>query len=175
MENEEIVSPSPEIEDNPPAVDLPEENIEDSTNETDYLSSVIENQEKLIEFLNPEGKDKETLLQEIEDNQKLLEEQQKIELEEKKDYEKFQKDLIENQEELNNTLAEYIKVNNENNGDSASNIHTVIGKLDNIIEGQSYLITGSNTVITYGILYIPFAIICFLLWRFFATFLRQAR
>lgn len=183
MENEENVIPVPPIEDTEvlPAEDLPiedlpkEEIINDSTNETDYLSSVIENQEKLMEFLNPEGKDKETLLQEIKDNQKLLEEQQKYELDQEKEFDKFQTDLLKSQKDLNDTLAEYIKVNEENNEGSTNNIATVIEKMDNLIEGQSYLITGSNTIISYGILYIPFAIICFLLWRFFATFLRQAR
>jgi hypothetical protein len=63
------------------------------------------------------------------------------------------------------------------NGDSAVNSDTasILQKLDSIIEAQNDLIVGANTVTTYGVLYIPLAIVVFLLWRFFATFLKTYR
>lgn len=51
----------------------------------------------------------------------------------------------------------------------------IVTKLDTLIQQQSDITVGSNTIVTYGVLYIPLIIICFLLWRFFATFLRNAR
>ena len=51
----------------------------------------------------------------------------------------------------------------------------IIEKLDGMLDYQSQFVTGNNTLITYGTIYIPFLVICVLLWRFFATFLRSAR
>lgn len=44
----------------------------------------------------------------------------------------------------------------------------ILAKLDQ-------LQVGSNTVTTYGVLYIPLAVIVFMLWRFFSEFLRPLR
>lgn len=49
-----------------------------------------------------------------------------------------------------------------------------LAKLETISQQISEVQTGSNTIVTYGVLYIPFAIIVFLFWRFFRTFLRSA-
>lgn len=57
-------------------------------------------------------------------------------------------------------------------GDGESQIIT---KLENMLELQNEFVVGNNTLITYGTVYIPFLVICVLLWRFFATFLRSAR
>ena len=169
MNEEEKVTP-----DNKPIEEDIQVSEEDISND-EQLQLIIDNQEKLIDYLNPEGKDKELLLQEIEDNQKLLAEQEKVLKAEKEKTDKFQSDLLESNKQLNDNLSEYIKLSNENEDGSVSQMELVLTKMDNILEGQSYLITGSNTVITYGILYIPLAVICILLWRFFSTFLRQVR
>ena len=46
---------------------------------------------------------------------------------------------------------------------------------ESILTKLDHIIVGSNTVITYGVFYIPLAIISFLLWRFFSTFLKTFR
>ncbi|SRR6266568_3253870 len=46
-------------------------------------------------------------------------------------------------------------------------------KLDTMISQQNQIISGTNTVVTYGVLYIPLAIILVVLWKFFSQFLKS--
>jgi hypothetical protein len=125
----------------------------DSPTDIQLLEQIIHNQEKQIEFyyfeLNKEKETSETL--------------------------KTQNDTLHSDNEL---IVEKLGelVNQGSTGDSAiSDSNTqILQKLTTMNSHLSEIHTGSNTVITYGVFYIPFAIILFLLWRFFSTFLRSA-
>ncbi|MED3651883.1 hypothetical protein [Heyndrickxia sporothermodurans] len=78
-------------------------------------------------------------------------------------------------ESVNKKLDELVSQNIDGDSILSDSNDQIITRLDSLIDNQSTILTGSSTIVTYGVLYIPLAIICFLLWRFFATFLRSAR
>lgn len=121
--------------------------IPDEVTDVQLLTQMLHNQEKTIEFLYYELNRSEEKYQSLhKDNTDLI---GKIDT------------LISQGQSGDSTLQD-------------SNTQ-LLSKLDGLQSTVSNMELGSNTVITYGILYIPLAIIIFLLWRFFATFLRTAR
>jgi|SaaInlLV_10m_DNA_1039704.scaffolds.fasta_scaffold03973_7 hypothetical protein len=88
-------------------------------------------------------------------------------------------DQIEQDKILLDKVNEKLDTLSTKNSEGSSALNTnneqILVKLDQMIENQVHSLSGSNTIVTYGVLYIPLAIICFLLWRFFATFIRSAR
>jgi len=126
----------------------------DSPTDIQLLEQVIKNQEKQLEFYYWElNKDKETIADLKTQNETLHNDNNAIvgKLDE----------LIQQGQTGDSTLSD-------------SNTQ-ILQKLDTMNSHMSEINTGSNTVVTYGVYYIPLAIIIFLLWRFFSTFLRSAR
>ncbi|MGX1195507.1 hypothetical protein [Metabacillus sp. SLBN-84] len=76
-------------------------------------------------------------------------------------------------EDANKKLQTLVTQGSEGDSTLSDTNGQILTKLDSIVDQQQHLISGSDTIVTYGVFYIPFAIILFLLWRFFATFIRK--
>lgn len=98
--------------------------------------------------------------------------------------------VTDNQKELESLNKSLTTVKKDMEEDSEELIlvlqDELFPKLDSIIENQNTLLENqgeqleldslsSGTLVSYATVYIPLAIICFLLWRFFSTFLRAIR
>ena len=138
----------PEVQDPFELPEVPEgEVIPDSV----YLEQQIKNQESIIEFLYYQVNRQEQVIQDQADQHEIV---------------------VNNLEVVQGDLEDLVlQTQTGDSGISDSNT-LILQKLDTLNETSAL---GSNTLLTYGVLYIPLAIIVFLLWRFFSAFLRPLR
>lgn len=83
--------------------------------------------------------------------------------------------LVQQNDDLAKKIDTLIQQGSTGDSSTQDSNTQILAKLDTIIQKQENLEVGTNTVVTYGVVYIPFFIIVFLCWRFFATFLRTYR
>lgn len=183
MEDEEIkeivIDEEPVIEENP----NPDKDYSDSLDViTDFIESYKKEQAELKEivfkvedkdFKDPTPNDPVTkedifIYYQTEQNDSFADNQKELKTL-NKSLSTVQDDMAEDSEELILVLQDEL-----------------FPKLDSIIENQNILLEkqgeqieldslASGTLVSYATVYIPLAIICFLLWRFFSTFLRAIR
>lgn len=125
--------------------------VPENATEVQLLEQTIHNQEKIIEFLFYQLNEQETNDQ-LQSNENQL-------VVSKLD------ELIEQGQTGDSTLV-------DSNGQMLQKLDSLNQSVQVLNESAQ---VGSNTVLTYGVLYIPLAIIIFLLYKFFWSFLRPLR
>jgi uncharacterized coiled-coil protein SlyX len=119
--------------------------VPDNPTDVQLLEQVIHNQEKTIEFM----------YYQLNENDKNI------------------KDLHDDNTSIVNKLNDIVLQGQSGDSATTDSSTQMLQKLDNVNEQLSNIQVGSNTLVTYGVFYIPLIIICFLLWRFLLTFLKN--
>lgn len=76
--------------------------------------------------------------------------------------------------EINKNLSTLIEQGSTGESTLGDANSQMISQLETLNTKVDEALVGSNTITTYGLIYVPLFIICFLLWRFFSTFLKTA-
>lgn len=149
--------------------------LEDLEQEIKSLIETIEETQKvdeddttlddLLDFFETEKEERE---EKEKEEQELLEKELEDLTEEEKKALEERENLLENEQEFRENLL----ITTNDNTEQLIILNENLTELKEKVEEISY---GSNTILTYGIFYIPLGIIIFLIWRFLATFLRSFR